>query len=209
MAHPDWNESYAGDFIPWDSGEPDPHLVQAVQQGLIPRGRALEIGCGTGTNAVWLAQQGYEVAASDIAARAIELARAKAKAAAVTRCTFEARDFLAGEPLRDTAQFVFDRGTFHVFDEAAQQTEFASRVAGLLAPEGVWLSLIGSTEGGAREMGPPRRSARDIVNAIEPFLELVAMRAIEFPPVPGDPRPPRAWSCLWRRRTASAAPSTR
>lgn len=208
MALPDWNASYASDFLPWDSSEPDPELVRVVTQGLVPRGRALEIGCGTGTNSVWLAQQGYDVFANDIAPLAIERARAKAEAASVARCRFDVRDFLSGEPLRGSYDLVFDRGVFHVFDEPEQQRAFASRVAGLLSANGAWLSLIGSTEGPAREIGPPRRSALDIVRAIEPYLELRMLRPAEFPPIPGGTNTFRAWSSLWRPRTTPAQPST-
>jgi SAM-dependent methyltransferase len=209
MPEHDWNSTYASDQVPWDTGEPEPYLVEVVQQGLVPGGRALEIGCGTGTDAIWLDKQGYDVLALDIAPLAIERARAKAKAASAAHCQFEVRDFLDGEPMQGSFQFVFDRGCFHVFDAKEQQTAFASRVASLLAPNGVWLSLIGSTEGPAREMGPPRRSAHEIVSAVEPYLELATMRAIQFAPVPGETAAPRAWLCLWRRRATPAQPSTR
>jgi SAM-dependent methyltransferase len=209
MPEPDWNSNYASNQLPWDTGEVEPYLIEAVQQGLVPRGRALEIGCGTGTNAIWLDKQGYDVVALDLAPLAIERARDKAKAASASRCEFAVRDFLEDEPMQASFQLVFDRGCFHVFGEKEEQTEFASRVASVLAPDGVWLSLIGSTEGPAREMGPPRRSALEIVSAIEPYLELATLRAIEFEPIPGQTAPPRAWLSLWRRRATPAQPSTR
>jgi SAM-dependent methyltransferase len=208
MPHHDWNGTYASNQPPWDTGEPEPCLIEAVQQGLVPKGRALEVGCGTGTNAIWLDRQGYDVVALDLAPLAIERARAKAEAASATRCRFEVRDFLAGEPMQGSFQLVFDRGCFHVFDEQEDQSAFASRVASLLGPDGVWLSLIGSTEGPAREMGPPRRSALDVVSAAEPYLELATLRAIQFSPIPGDTASPRAWLSLWRRRAMPAQPST-
>jgi hypothetical protein len=111
--------------------------------------------------------------------------------------------------MQGSFQFVFDRGCFHVFSEREQQVAFASRVASLLGPDGVWLSLIGSTEGPAREMGPPRRSALEIVSAVEPYLGLASLRAIQFAPIPGETAAPRAWLCLWRRRVKPAQPSTR
>jgi SAM-dependent methyltransferase len=213
MPQHDWNATYASNqFIPWDTGKPDPNLVEMVEQGLVPRGRALDVGCGTGTDSIWLDKQGYEVVALDVAPLAIERARAKAKAASASRCQFEVRDFLVGEPMpgsRGSFQLVFDRGCFHAFDEQEQQTAFASRVASLLGPGGVWLSLIGSTEGPAREKGPPRRSALEIVSAVEPYLELVTLRAIQFAPIPGETAPPGAWLCLWHRRATPAQPSTR
>lgn len=207
----DWNAHYAANELPWDSPEPDPNLTQLVQSGRVQRGRALEIGCGTGTNALWLAAQGFEVVALDLAPLAVERARAKAAAtprAAAERCSFEARDFLTGELPQGSFQLVFDRGCFHVFDDAEARLSFAARVGQLLASGGHWLSLIGSTEGPAREMGPPRRTARDVISALEPSVELVELRGVEFDGPPGAP-PPKAWYCLTRRRDVPAQPSSR
>jgi hypothetical protein len=115
-------------------------------------------------------------------------------------------DFIARVPEEPPFMFVFDRGCFHVFDRAEDRSLFAAHVASCLAVQGQWLSLIGSTEGAPRDTGPPRRSARDIVDAIEPALEIVQLRGIEF-----DvqlPSPPRAWMCVSRPRLLPAQPST-
>jgi SAM-dependent methyltransferase len=205
VQHRDWNENYETGDAPWDTGSPDPHLVELVESGRVPPGRTLEIGCGTGTNVLWLAARGFEVTGVDLASRAIELAGAKA-AGAPGRAEFRTLDFLADPVAGGPFAFAFDRGCFHVFDEPAERTRFAARVAGLLGPKGLWLSLIGSTEGAFRDTGPPRRSVRDIALAIEPALEIVELRAIEFEA--RLPSPPRAWFCLARRREVPAAPST-
>ena len=212
MPHPDWNASYATGEKPWDTGHPSIHLVEMVEAGTIPAGRALEVGCGTGSNALWLAAHEFEVVAVDLSPLAIEEARGKAAAAGVgaQRCRFEVVDFLAAEPTGGPFSFVFDRGCFHVFDEPEVRARFAARVAALLGPGGMWLSLIGSTEGPARDFGPPRRTARDVMDAIEPSLELVGFRAVEFEPSldTGMPAWP-AWLCLSRQRQVPAQPSTR
>lgn len=211
LAH-DWNQHYAAGDLPWDSGEPDPNLVELVQSGRVAKGRALEIGCGTGTNALWLGEQGFEVVALDLAPLAIERARAKAAAAskaAAERCSFAAHDFLADELPQGTFQVIFDRGCFHVFEEPKAQSSFAERVGKLLAPGGLWLSLIGSTEGPAREFGPPRRTAREILDALEPHVELISLRAMEFEGLPDRGPAPKSWHCLTRKREVPAQPSSR
>lgn len=202
----DWNDHYRRGELPWDTDEPDPHLTELVRSGVVGPGRVLEIGSGTGTNAVWLASQGFDVVGVDIAARAVEMARARAGSA--PRVRFVHADFLADDAVQGPFDVAFDRGTFHVFDDAESRSRFAARVASLLRTEGLWLSLIGSTEGPPRprDEGPPRRSALDIVTAIEPALEIVSLRATEFHV---DDRALRAWSCLSRRRTTPAQPSTR
>jgi methyl halide transferase len=203
MAH-DWNENYAQGFMPWDTGVPDPMLTELVESGALPAGRALDVGCGTGTNAIWLGQHGYAVVGVDLALLAIEKARAKLPAG--LSCRFEVLDFLAEPPKGGPFQLVFDRGCFHVFDEPADRSKVAKQVAAVLASDGVWLSLIGSTEGPAREMGPPRRSLRDVADAIEPHLEILSVRSAEFRDAP---EPAKAWICLSRCRTVPAQPSTR
>lgn len=208
MTDHDWNANYAAEELPWDTGHPDPALVEWVERRGSSSGHALEIGCGTGTNALWLATKGYDVLALDFAPLAIERARAKARAANAARCEFRVHDFLHSEPLAGPFDLVFDRGCFHIFEQPDDQVLFAQRVAALLAPGGLWLSLIGSTEGEAREMGPPRRCAREVVNALESSLEIVSLQSIEFR-LDMLETAPKAWFCLSRRRDVPAQPSTR
>ena len=203
MPHPSWNESYAsGESLPWDTGTPDPLLVEMIESRAIVPGRTLDIGCGTGTNAIFLAQHGFDVWGIDISDIAVEKARAKAQG----RCHFEVVDFLAAAPAGGPFQFVFDRGCFHVFDGEGERARFAQNVAAELVEHGLWLSLIGSTEGAPRDEGPPRRSARDVMNAIEPSLEVLQLRSTEFGV--GE-EPLKSWLCLSRKRAIAAQPSTR
>jgi len=62
---------------PWDSGARD-ELVSLVQSERIHRGCAIDLGCGTGTNAIFLAQHGFKVTGVDFAKAAIEKARKRA-----------------------------------------------------------------------------------------------------------------------------------
>jgi SAM-dependent methyltransferase len=203
MPHPSWNDSYAsGEPPPWDSGTPDPMLVEMIESREIAPGRTLEVGCGTGTNAIYLAQRGFEVVGVDIAPLAIEHARAKAHGC----CRFETVDFLKEPPPGAPFHFVFDRGCFHTFDKGRERKRFAQNVADVLADGALWLSLIGSTEGPPREAGPPRRSARDVIDAIEPSLEILQFRSRELA-VCGEQL--KAWLCLSCKRTVPAQPSSR
>lgn len=203
MPHPSWNESYASGQLPWDTGHPEPLLVEFVTSGGVTPTCTLEVGAGTGTNAIWLAERGFNVLGVALSPLAIERAQAKLEGRALG-CRFATLDFLAA-PLPDVRfQFVFDRGCFHVFDEPDDRQRFATQVAAALAPGGLWLSLIGSTEGPPREVGPPRRSAREVAVAIEPSLEIVEMRSAEFPS-----NGAKAWFCLSCQRTVPAQASTR
>ena len=202
MPHPSWNESYASGQPPWDTGQPEPLLVDFVRSGVVTLSSALEIGSGTGTNAIWMAERGFDVLGVDISPLAVERAHAKLEGSAL-RCRFATLDFLAAPSPIGLFNFVFDRGCFHVFDDSGERQQFAARVAAALAPGGLWLSLIGSTEGPPREVGPPRRSAREVIVAIEPVVEIVELRSAEF-----RDHSVNAWFCLSRQRTVPAQPST-
>ncbi len=198
----DWDERYQVGDTPWDVGVPDPHLIELVTSGRVSPGRALEVGCGTGTNARWLAEQGFSVVGVDLSSTALERARSapdlKGGSLAV-----HALDFLTDEVPGGPFDFVFDRGCFHVFDEAPDRVRFAERVAAVLEPGGVWVSLIGSTEGPGRDVGPPRRSAREIADAIEPVLALEELSATLFF------ERAAAWLSVARRREVLAQPSSK
>jgi SAM-dependent methyltransferase len=203
MPHASWNDSYASGVLPWDTGEPEPLLVEFVTSGGITSGRTLEVGSGTGTNSIWLAERDFDVLGVDVSPLAVEKARARIEGSDL-RCSFATLDFLATSPPGGRFHFVFDRGCFHVFDESEERSRFAQCVASALEPGGLWLSLIGSTEGPPREVGPPRRSAQEVALAIEPVLEIVELRSAEF-----RAHDVKAWFCLSRQRTIPAQSSTR
>ena len=65
----------------------------------LPPGRALELGCGSGGDAIWLAGRGWAVTATDVAQAALDAAAAAAAAAGVReRITFERHDLAASMP---------------------------------------------------------------------------------------------------------------
>ncbi len=72
-----WNITYWLGKTPWDTGITPPEVCAAVEGGLVPPGRALDLGCGTGTNVIYLARHGFEVIGVDISSRAIGKARHK------------------------------------------------------------------------------------------------------------------------------------
>lgn len=193
----DWDRRYVDDHLPWDSGKTDVHLRRFIKGTKMAPCRALEVGCGTGTNVIWLAMQGFRVVGLDVSPTAIGRARAKAEHAGVS-CQWLAADFMEEPVPGSKFGLVFDRGCFHVFDEAHEQARFARRVAEVLEEEGTWLSLIGSTDGPPRDTGPPRRSAKEIVIAAEPYFEILDLKSVAFDEE--DLAHIRAWVLHARRR---------
>jgi cyclopropane fatty-acyl-phospholipid synthase-like methyltransferase len=149
--------------------------------------RVLDVGCGLGVMAVWLARLGHRVVAVDVAGEAIRLAREKAREAGVV-VEFREGDFLAGGVRgSDGVGFdcVVDRGCFHGMGEEGERALFAQRVAEALVKGGVWLNMSGSKDhrllpGEAERSTYPRLSAEEIVRAAERWFEVVELRQCAF-----------------------------
>ena len=186
----------AGD-TPWDIGRPDANLIQTVITVPIKPCKALEIGCGTGDNAIWLSQQGFRVVGVDTSEIAIEKAKEKASRAN-TKCAFWISDIVKSHVEGAPFGFAFDRGCFHTLGSDKERESFAEKVNGHLEKEGLWLSLLGNADEQRNGQGPPQRTARDIVNAVEPHFEILSLVSGAFGS--NRPNPPRAWVCLMRKR---------
>ena len=191
---------YEANDTPWDIGQPDFNLMQIVTGTPIKPCKALDIGCGTGDNAIWLAQQGFDVIGIDTSELAIRKAEEKARQSNAN-CHFFLGNFLTRQIAGAPFGFVFDRGLFHVFETDEERKKLAENVHRHLNKGGLWLSLIGNADEERQTPGPPQRSARDIVNAAEPYFEILSLVSGHF--AANSPEPPRAWVCLMRKRLVS------
>jgi methyl halide transferase len=202
-----WEQRYLEQNTPWESQNVDSYLVESVtsyfrkpetEKADLAALRALDIGCGTGTHCIWLADKGFDVLGVDLSDNAIE--QAKTKALDVSACRFEVGDFFGMELATSTFDLVYDRGCFHCFSDHAMRLAFAQKVAACLKPGGLWVNLSGSTDGPERNEGPPRRSARDLVECIEPDFEILDLKTSSFDQAKLSHA--RAWRLIARRREA-------
>jgi SAM-dependent methyltransferase len=196
-ANEHFKKRYESGYTPWDIGKPDFNLIQTVTTMAIGPCKALDIGCGTGDNSIWLFQKNFQVISIDISEIAIQQAIEKASKAN-TKCTFIVIDFLKNKVEGAPFGFVFDRGCFHSLNSDAEREIFAENVADHLDENGLWLSLVGNADEQSNRPGPPQRTARDIVNAVEPNFEILSLVSGHFGS--NSPNPPRCWICLMRKR---------
>ena len=123
---------------PWDSGVTPPEVIEFVSQSQ-SRGRALDVGCGTGTNALYLARSGFEVVGVDFSPKEIATARAKAHRAGIA-IEFHVADVTRLGSLRvcEPFDFVLDIGCFHALD-AAGRARYAAEIAHQVRAGGAFL----------------------------------------------------------------------
>lgn len=196
----EWDIHYKTGTPPWETGSPSAELARVIMQQLIAPGRVLELGCGSGINAVWLAQQGFEVTAVDFNALAIAKARARAAAAKV-KVHFEQADVLDLPDLGPAFPFFFDRGCFHSvrhLDGGANR--YVKNLQQATAAGATGLILTGNAKE-KQDPGPPVVSEADLRAELEPTFKIVQLREFRFD-VPYGSSGPLAWSCLLRRAGA-------
>ena len=117
---------------PWDSGITPPELFDFIQSH--PAGRAIDLGCGTGTNIITLAKTGWQVTGIDFASRAIQIAKRKLKKENIKA------ELLTGDVtnFKVDSQFdlALDIGCFHSLENKA---DYLTQLHKILAPNGFWL----------------------------------------------------------------------
>ena len=95
---------------PWDSGISPPELVDFISKH--PVGRAIDLGCGTGTNVITLVQNGWQVTGIDFAPRAIQIAKQKSKQAKI-QADLRVSDATQLEGIDGPFDLALDMGCFH------------------------------------------------------------------------------------------------
>jgi len=192
-----WDAPYREGGRPgWDTGRPSTVLRKAIEEGVVKSGRALELGCGTGTNAVFLATKGFEVTAVDIAPSALRRVRDKADAARV-----KVRPILADVlaiPRLEPADFIFDRGCYH----GVRRTGAAAYVETLrrLSHPGTKILIVAGNANEERQYGPPRVKEEEIRTDFSGLFEFVWLRETKFDTAEADASGALAWSILLRRK---------
>jgi SAM-dependent methyltransferase len=152
-----WEDAYKT-VPPWDVGRPQPAFVELVRAGELSKGRVLDVGCGTGENALYLAGNGFSVVGVDLSDRAIAGARAKAAERGL-KVEFRAGNALSLDFKDGVFDSVIDSGLFHTFPDN-DRSVYARQIARVLATRGRYFMLCFS-EKEPTGWGGPRRVTRE------------------------------------------------
>ena len=174
----DWNEAYKG-TPPWDIGHPQSVFEALIKDGEIKPGKALDIGCGRGDNAIMLAINGCDVTGIDIVEDAITDAKAKAIKHHV-KVNFVVGNVLQMDRLFMEAEFdiVIDSGLFHVMTDE-ERPVFARQIHRVLKPGGKYFMLCFSDKE-PEGYGPRRISKDEIERTFTPLLNIIYIKDSAF-----------------------------
>jgi ubiquinone/menaquinone biosynthesis C-methylase UbiE len=118
---------------PWDSGISPPELFDFISKH--PAGRAIDMGCGTGTNVITLAQNGWQVTGVDFAPRAIRIAKRKAQNANI-QTDLRVGDATKLNGVAGPFDLALDMGCFHGIEK---RSDYLTQLNRVLASDGYWL----------------------------------------------------------------------
>lgn len=149
MAGQPWDASYHDGPAPWDIGQPQPAILRLASEGRFA-GAVLDVGCGTGENALHVASLGFSVLGVDVAETALAMARKKAEERGV-HVEFASADAFELERLGRKFQTVLDCGLFHTFD-GEERPNYVASVASVTEHGGTVYVLCFSNVG--RNIGP-------------------------------------------------------
>lgn len=158
-----WDASYAGGPAPWDIGGPQPAVVRLAAEGAFA-GPVLDVGCGTGDNALHLASLGLSVLGVDVAETALATARAKAVDRRLD-VEFAAADAFRLDRLGRTFRTVLDSGMFHTCD-ADERSAYVASLASVTDHGGTVFVLCFSDDG--PDTGPHPVVQEDLRAAFPP-----------------------------------------
>jgi SAM-dependent methyltransferase len=175
--------------IPWNIESPPRQLVDLVESSQVRPCKTIDLGCGAGNYAVYLASQGFDVTGVDVSSAAIALARDNARRKGV-KCEFLVVDILEGlNHFTDTFEFAHEWSVLHhIYPESREQhVETVHRV---LIPGGKYFSVCFSDKDAAfGGTGKIRRtpigtvlcfsSEKELRQLFEPYFRVLTMKTAE------------------------------
>jgi 2-polyprenyl-3-methyl-5-hydroxy-6-metoxy-1,4-benzoquinol methylase len=189
-----FNDEYEAGTPPWDIGYPQPAFVALGHSGAV-LGSVLDVGCGTGENALSFASLGHEVWGIDSAPLAIERARRKAEERGLA-AQFLVHDALALEGLGRTFATVIDSGLFHVLTDE-ERLHYVASLAQVLRPGSrYFMQCFSDKQPG--DWGPRRVSQAEIRAAFAAGYRIDAIEEATFENSI-EPSGSRAWFCSLTR----------
>ncbi|WP_030182418.1 class I SAM-dependent methyltransferase [Streptomyces sp. NRRL S-813] len=211
----DWWDTFYGDrsrAVPFFVAKPDESLASYLDRGLITPGRALDLGCGPGRNALYLDSLGFQVDAVDLSPTAIGWAEERARETGARVRFLQGNAFmLAGTELSGGYDLIHDSGCFHHLPPH-RRISYLSLLDQLLAPGGHFaLTCFTDGEAGgsdlpdaafyrdARLHGGLAYSPQALRRIFSDLTEVELRRMRDEPPESAYFGEPFLWAALFRR----------
>lgn len=193
-----WDRQYREGEPIWDSDRPASELLRVVREEHIPPVAALDLGCGSGSNTVWLARQGFTVTGIDMSPAAIRRARRRAGRVGVA-VRFVCGDLRNLSGVDGPFDFFVDCGCYGAV-QLSDAPGYLAALERVTRRGALGLVLTGNDHEPEDEAGPPVLSAARLGADFGGLFDVVQMRAFRFDADQGNGKRYLGWSLLLRRR---------
>lgn len=164
-----WEDAYKT-VPPWDVGRPQPAFVELLRGRELNKGRVLDVGCGTGENALYFAENGFSVVGVDLSSGAIAAAKAKATERGL-KVDFRTGNALSLDFKGGLFDNITDSGLFHTFDDNDRPV-YAGEIARVLVSSGRYFMLCFSEKEPTGWGGPRRVTKKEIEAAFTQLFKI-------------------------------------
>lgn len=194
-----WNRAYREGDTPWHSDHPHREVVRLVEEGIWPRGRILDVGCGRASDLIWLAERGFEGWGIDLSDEAVRQAQ--------TRVPAGVRLFVLGSlelslPALEAEPFdyVLDIGCYHLHEFTPElRPRHARALHSVLRPGGELLLMCFSPREPADWGGPRRIPREELIDVFgPPLFDLVELRETQWRAM-DESEGPWSWVSRWTK----------
>ena len=190
-----WDAEYRGKQpAAWDIGRPADELRKLVKEGTVHQCSVVDLGCGSGTDAIFLAQQGFKVTGIDISPTALGLAEEKARKAGVS-VRWMLADVTA-PPNLGPFDFIYDRGCYHNVRD--QNLEAYLETVHRFSRPGTKLLVLSARHDAQSAPGSSGVSEEELRFDFSPFFDVEWLREIMLESNELNLHAP-GWSALLRR----------
>jgi len=193
----DWEEKYRTGNTPWDSQLPSRELRSVLEEFQLVPSNAIELGCGTGTNAIWMAEQGMRVVGVDCSSLALAQAREKVE----QRADDLAIEWIEADviDLKHSGalfELLFDRGCYHCC-RRVDRDGYLHTLKNLTDEDSRIVILCGNAND-PEPGGPPKLTEEEIRADFANGFEILQLREFHFEDA-GGVQGPLGWSVVLRR----------
>jgi len=192
----DWDAVYREGTPPWDSGKPHAELIRVLEEYNLRPETVLEIGCGTGADAIVLAKRRFELTVVDCSPIAIERARLRAEQHDVMM-RFVMDDIFNFAKTCGQFDLVYEAGVYHAL-RRTNLDRYLDVLWRTTRPGSYYFCVAGAPRENQEEEGPPQVTEEEIRNELGRLFEIVHLRPTRLET--SNPNQTYAgWSCLMHR----------
>lgn len=203
-AQREWNNKYSVNYLPWEAKKPSTEIKKAIKKYVLPKKSIIDLGCGLGTNSLYLAQKGYHVTAIDIAPLAIQHLKEKAQRKKI-KLRAKVMDVVREALPANTYHAALDKGLLHNLKFSRPSSRrYLKNVAGSLKKNGLFILVAGNADNESTLISSkgkyPRLTLTEISELLTPYFEILEIRRCLYDTNTKQCMPFLGWTCIAKKR---------